>query len=220
MKCEPYLQAWIPLVDFLADAIGDTCEVVLHDLKNIEHSIIAIRNSHITGRKVGDSLSGFALEVIQKQAKNTNTRYVAPYYGVLEENGKILRLSSFFIYDDDDNFVGLLALNMDFSKLEEACNIIDRFINLGTSPTASKMTGKAMHFNISESYLSGVVARAIQDVGMEPGRMTAEEKRGVVEKLQSQGVFLMKGSVTETAEKLEVSEQTVYRYLKDIEQSQ
>ncbi|GHS99194.1 hypothetical protein AGMMS50276_22380 [Synergistales bacterium] len=219
MKSEQYLQAWIPLVDFLADALGNTCEVVLHDLKNIEHSIIAIRNNHITGRKIGDSLSGFALEVIQKQAKNKNTRYVAPYYGSLDENGKLLRLSSFFIYDGEDDLVGLLALNMDFSELENARNIIDRFINIGRT-TAPKAAEKSMNFNISDGYIPSIIARAVKDVGIEPGRMTVEEKRGVVEKLHVQGVFLMKGAVTEVAEKLEVSEQTIYRYLKDIEQSQ
>ena len=216
MKSEQYLQTWIPLVDFLADALGDTCEVVLHDLKNIEHSIIAIRNSHITGRKIGDSTSDFALEIVQQQTKNKNTRYVSPYYGILGKNGKLLRLSSFFIYDGGD-LVGMLALNMDFSELENARDIIDRFINMGHMPAAPKAAEKSIQFDISDGYMPNIIARVIKDVGIKPGRMTAEEKRGVVEKLQTLGVFLMKGAVTEVAEKLEVSEQTIYRYLKDIE---
>jgi predicted transcriptional regulator YheO len=207
------LQAWMPLVDFLADGLGSTCEVVLHDLRDIEHSIVAIRNNHITGRQVGDSLSGFALEIIQEHARNKKN-YLASYYGSLAENGKILRLSSFFIYDEEGRPIGLLALNIDLSALEEARAIIDRFLQMKTPLSTEQQIGKSMHFNLSGDYMSSVVARTIQENGVEPARMTAEEKRGVVESLQAKGVFLLKGSITEVAKKLEVSEQTVYRYLK------
>ncbi|MDR2136758.1 MAG: PAS domain-containing protein [Synergistaceae bacterium] len=209
------LKAWIPWVDFLADALGSTCEVVLHDLRDIEHSIVAIRNNHITGRQVGDSLSDFALEVIQEHARSQKN-YLASYYGSLEENGKILRLSSFFIYDEEGGPIGLLALNMDFSDLEEARAIIDRFLHKEAPVPPEKRPGKSMHFNLSEDYMPSVVTRTIQESGVEPARMTVEEKRGVVESLQSKGIFLLKGSITEVAKKLEVSEQTVYRYLKDV----
>jgi predicted transcriptional regulator YheO len=211
------LKAWTPLVDFLADSLGSSCEVVLHDLRDIEHSIVAIRNNHITGRQVGDSLSGFALEIIQEHAHDKKN-YLASYYGSLEENGKVLRLSSFFIYDEEGKPMGLLALNMDLSALEEARNTLDRFLRTEaeTPAPAEKHTGKSMHFNLSEDYMPSLVARTIQESGIEPTRMTADEKRGVVESLQSKGVFLMKGAITEVAKKLEVSEQTVYRYLKDI----
>jgi len=47
------LDAYITLVDFLADFMGENTEVVLHDLTDWRHSIMAIRNGHITGRKVG-----------------------------------------------------------------------------------------------------------------------------------------------------------------------
>ena len=47
-----------------------------------------------------------------------------------------------------------------------------------------------------------------------PSRLTAREKREVVEELNARGVFLLKGVVTEVARRLSVSEQTVYRYLK------
>ena len=56
--------------------------------------------------------------------------------------------------------------------------------------------------------------RAIRDRGVEPGRMTVEEKRGVVEELDRKGNFLLRGAVGAVARRLEVSEQTVYRYLR------
>ena len=46
--------------------------------------------------------------------------------------------------------------------------------------------------------------------------MTIEEKKQVVATLQGKGAFLLKGAVGEVAQALDVSEQTVYRYLKEI----
>ncbi|MGM0602449.1 MAG: PAS domain-containing protein, partial [Bacillota bacterium] len=41
-----YLNNYKPLVKFLAEVLGENCEVVLHDLNNLENSIIAIENGH------------------------------------------------------------------------------------------------------------------------------------------------------------------------------
>ena len=44
--------------------------------------------------------------------------------------------------------------------------------------------------------------------------MTQEEKIAIVQELASQGVSSIKGGVAEIATKLQISESTVYRYLK------
>ncbi len=48
-------------------------------------------------------------------------------------------------------------------------------------------------------------------------RMTMDEKKYIVKKLEEKGVFRLKGVVAEVADCLEVSDQTVYRYLKELE---
>ena len=59
-----------------------------------------------------------------------------------------------------------------------------------------------------------VLERVLSACKAAPSRLTAREKREVVEELNARGVFLLKGVVTEVARRLSVSEQTVYRYLK------
>ena len=46
--------------------------------------------------------------------------------------------------------------------------------------------------------------------------MLPEEKRQVVAQLSQRGFFNLKGAVSIVAKRLDVSEQTVYRYLKEI----
>ena len=44
--------------------------------------------------------------------------------------------------------------------------------------------------------------------------LTADDKKNIVICLENKGVFMIKGAVTQVAERLDVSEQTIYRYLK------
>lgn len=48
----------------LAAQFGSNCEIVIHDLESndVEHSIVAIENGYITGRKLGDGPSHIVLE--------------------------------------------------------------------------------------------------------------------------------------------------------------
>jgi predicted transcriptional regulator YheO len=43
-------------------------------------------------------------------------------------------------------------------------------------------------------------------------RLTQEEKMELIEKLESKGIFKLKGSISQIADKLMVSEASVYRY--------
>lgn len=60
------------------------------------------------------------------------------------------------------------------------------------------------------------VARTIARRGIDPERMTQDEKIETVRELESAGIFLLKGAVAQTAEALHVSEPTVYRYIKNV----
>lgn len=35
---------------------GPSCETVIHDMKNKEHSLLTIHNGHVTKRSIGDNL--------------------------------------------------------------------------------------------------------------------------------------------------------------------
>jgi len=49
-----------PIMKAIAGAVGPHCEVVLHDLsqREMERTIVAIENGHVTGREVGGPSSG------------------------------------------------------------------------------------------------------------------------------------------------------------------
>lgn len=53
MKYNPLLEPYKALVPFLAELLGESCEILLHDISQPKHSVIAIANGFHTGRKVG-----------------------------------------------------------------------------------------------------------------------------------------------------------------------
>ena len=61
------IEFYTRLAHGLAVQFGSNCEVVVHDLqgKDIEHSIIAIENGHVTGRRIGDGPSQIVLESLR-----------------------------------------------------------------------------------------------------------------------------------------------------------
>ena len=74
------IESYIPMVKFIAAVCGPRCEVALHDLDDINHSIVAIENGHITGRKVGDGLVDFALASVFDKS-NKDKAFIANIYG-------------------------------------------------------------------------------------------------------------------------------------------
>ena len=208
------LNTWLPFVDFLAEACGSSCEVVLHDLLNPEHSIVAIRNNHISGRSVGEGLSVFARQIMA-HGEHKEKNFVTNYFGKAG-NSKFLRSSTFFIRDKEGELVGMLGINMDLTPLWEARKTLDQMLSMGgvTNETIERAKNyKRIDLSIEEM-LHSLLEKTIEDYGVEPGRMTIEEKKEIVEELNAKGLFLLKGSIAEVAQKLGVSEQTIYRYLK------
>ena len=108
----PLLQQYIKLTEFLGLALGPDYEVALHDLANKDHSIIAIANSHISGRKLGAPLTNMALSILRDKSYE-RMDYHLHYYSI-NVNGKDLRSSTFFIKDSGE-LIGLLCINFDDS---------------------------------------------------------------------------------------------------------
>ncbi|MDY3974229.1 transcriptional regulator [uncultured Veillonella sp.] len=117
------------LVPFLGEVLGKNCEIVLHDITNLENSIIAIANSEISGRHIGGPATDFVLKLMQLRSEkkvNYITNYMAKSY-----KGHKLRCSSFFIHDSEKKPIGVLCINYDLSPYIEARETIDKlfFIN-------------------------------------------------------------------------------------------
>lgn len=208
----PLLTSFLPLVDFLADILGKDAEVVLHDVLDINKSIIAIRNNHISGREIGSPATNLVLKIL-KDGDSDKVDSLTNYQGV-SAAGKKLRSSTYFIRDEHRKIIGMLCVNFDNEKLIQFRDYLDSLIFFSSE---KEQENPVEHLSRTVDKLA---YDSIEDVivayGVEPERMTQAEKIEVIEKLNEGGVFLLKGTVSKVAARLNVSEATVYRYLNGI----
>lgn len=92
----------------LALQFGPNCEIVVHDLEtsDLDRSVVAIENGHVSGRKLGDGPSHIVLEALQSDGPLEDR---APYL-TKTADGKILKSSTIFIRNDAGKPVGVLAI--------------------------------------------------------------------------------------------------------------
>ena len=75
--------------------------------------IIAIANSHISGRKLGAPLTNMSLSILRDKSYERIDYHL--HYCSINVNGKDLRSSTFFIKDSGE-LIGLLCINFDDSR--------------------------------------------------------------------------------------------------------
>lgn len=215
----PILQKYIPLVEFLGNILGKNSEVVLHDLCNLDNSIIAISNSHVSGRTVGAPITNFALKMIRNEKNNKNKKFILNYNGYSKFNRE-LKSSTFFIRDNKDTLIGLLCINTDetiFHKLKDITSCFENNFNILQPEPNNLILEDTERFTSS---IEEIVENAINDVlNMKDKNiddLNQYDRLEIIANLNSNGVFLLKGTVTELAKQLKISEPTIYRYLQKI----
>lgn len=67
------LYSYKTTVKFLGSVLGPDYEVVLQDLSNINHSVIAIENGHISGRTIGSPLTSAVFQMLSSKCMKRMT---------------------------------------------------------------------------------------------------------------------------------------------------
>ena len=134
-------------------------------------------------------------------------------------NGKDFVSSSFFIKNFSGEMIGMLCLNTDITLAEnliEATNRLLGSLHFGLQVTQGREPMPEME-NLDTSLttlIPPLMSRTIEKYGLDPDRLSQEERICIVQELAQQGVSAVKGGVAEIAAQLHISESTVYRYLK------
>lgn len=213
------LEPYAKLVYFLSAALGDNCEIALHDLTSKDQEIVAISNNPISGREVGAKLSNLSLHYLEEK-QYLNHDFVMNYK-TLGNDGKLMRAATYFIKEEGREMpVGMLCINVNISDLEYLTSTIKKILGIKEEKDIEfKMDNPV---EILSSPLDEMIDMYIKECLEKMGfpsyflaeRLNVDEKIKVVKYLQEKGTFKVKGAIVLVAEKLAVSEPTVYRYLK------
>lgn len=185
---------WGPVVDCIADVLGPNAEVVLHDVSHPEHSVIMIRNGHVTGRTLGAPLTDLGFFMLRESDKKIETLGV--YYSRTED-GKVLKCNGANLRDARGSIEAMLCVNIDVTA--EANTVRN-----GTN-------GVAEHYGTDiEQVISTMISDATSQAA---GALRQEQKMELIRALEARGVFLARGAVKRVAVALNMAVPTVYKYI-------
>ena len=138
-----------------------------------------------------------------------------------------MKTNTFFIYTPDREMIGMLCINFDLSLPLMTKNWLDSFLGELSTGSCSKQTGSSNiesrsaapdpdREDMFKSLSKDIIGDVIRQHGTPVKRMTPGERIAVLKELKSKGVFRIKYAVREVARGLEISEPSVYRYLKEL----
>ncbi|SES74269.1 Predicted transcriptional regulator YheO, contains PAS and DNA-binding HTH domains [Natronincola peptidivorans] len=205
----PILKSMLPIVEGISKTFGKNCEVVLHELKNSKKSIVAIYNGHVTGRSIGSTMLDVGIEAIRKGNDADNILN----YRNKSSDGRVLKSSTMFIRDENDEIIGCICINNDISEFVVAQKSLEEYLKTETKEEVS--LGDVPNNNVND-VLINIVSETLENFGKPVSYMNKEEKVNIVKRLDEQGAFLIKGAIDYVAKILCVSRYTIYNYLDEI----
>ncbi|MCC8139344.1 MAG: helix-turn-helix transcriptional regulator [Lachnospiraceae bacterium] len=196
----------------LAAQFGSDCEVAIHDLSrnSVENSIVYIENGQVTGRSVGEGLSGVVLKAI-KHPDAPKTDHLA--YLSKTASGRILRCSTLYINDDSGRPHYILSINYDITNLLALENSIHYLT--GVQPEEAD-SGSAEPGTVPidvNSLLDELINQADRSIGTPAPLMNREEKIRAINFLNEAGAFLITKAGDRIAEHFGISKYTLYNYV-------
>ena len=196
-----------PVMRAVASAVGNHCEVVLHDLsqRDLNHTIYAIINGHVTGRKVGGPSTNLGLEAVRDEDAEHNEFG----YAGRTADGRELHCSSVYYRDASGRIIAALCINIDLTPLQTAQNLLGTLL---PAPSPEKQD-RELHTHDIASLLDAMIVDAVSAVGRPVAVMDKSDRIAVLRTLDGLGAFHVKRSVETVAKRLGISKVTAYAYL-------
>ncbi|MGH3342124.1 MAG: helix-turn-helix transcriptional regulator [Carbonactinosporaceae bacterium] len=200
-----------PVMKAIAGAVGPHCEVVLHDLsrRDLEHTIVAIENGHVTGCAVGGPSTNLGLELLHDAGADQDEFG----YRARTRDGRELRCSSVYFRDGQGHVIAALCINVDTTPLVAARGALDEALNGHASQAPDR--GEIFANDINE-ILDQLIETAIAGTGKAVPLMDRDDRLEVLRTLDERGAFFVKRAVDRVARRLGVSRVTAYNYLERI----
>ncbi len=200
------------MADAIVTAFGQNCEAVIHDLTTLQHSLVYIAGN-VTGRAIGAPATNLLVSKLQQEEEIEDMHN----YRTTTSDGRILKSSTIFIRDSQNKVIGAFCINFDTTEFFNAAQAITPFFN--HEDTTNHISEETFAKSAGET-IEALFDQAVLTIGKQPATMSTEEKTTLVEHLERNGVFNLKGSVDQIASMTGVTKYTIYNYLKKVREGQ
>lgn len=205
------LNSYKNLIKGLADYLGPGYELILHNLESYENSVIAIANGHYTGRKVGAPITNMALNVLKDIEENGSDDNVT--YFTTNKNNKPMKSTTITIRGEKNKIIGLLCINF---YLDIPFSDIVRNLSQNAVDPASEKTVNEEFFEDSRQLMAHMIDSTKSAVMEDTSVISSNKNKVIISRLHEKGIFDFKDSVQFVADTLNISKNTVYLHLRNL----
>jgi len=194
--------ALTPVVDGLVATFGPLCEVVLHDYRNPEKSVVALAGS-VTGRAVGGAMSEIGLRIV---ARGDEARDELNYV-TRTGTGATVKSSTMVLRDSTGTVFGALCVNLDVTAVSEAHALLGALAGGAAAPAELPVTTFG-------DDIDSVVDVILDSHRHQPwGALDRAGRLALFRSLDERGVFAVRRAIEQVAARLGISRASAYSYL-------
>lgn len=130
------------------------------------------------------------------------------------DGGKLVCSSTLLIRKEDGTLDGALCINLDTEPFTEMISFLQSFLPEHSASLNFSKETEVPQLNEEENVsvmVSSLIDHILKDISS-----TREERVEKIRFMENKGIFLMKGSVEQVAEKMGVNKVTIYSYLDEV----
>ena len=193
-----------PLTRAIVALFGPNCEALIHDLADLEHSIVWIEGS-LTQRKIGGPITDVGLAQMRQKPLEEAFNYVSN-----TADGRVIKSTSVLFRGETGEPMLSLCINLDVTALRNAEHILHGITQYSGEDSLSERFSD----DINE-VLESIIFECEREIGKSTAAMNKEEKVILVQKIDERGAFQIKKAIPLVARRLGVTRYTVYNYLNE-----
>ncbi len=180
------------------------CEVLLHDLRTPDASIVAIENP-LSGRKLGDSATNLGLaRITQPDFPDVIQNYANTF-----ADGRRVKSTSIGIRGQSGQFIASICLNLDTTHFVDFTALMTKFV--AATSEASPIVEQTRSHSLDEIRATIAEFSAKRDVA--PEKMQSKDRRELIGILKARGLMELKNAKSFVASALGITRPSVYNYL-------
>lgn len=196
------LAALTPVVDGIAATFGPVCEVVLHDYRNPEKSVVAVAGS-VTGRSVGGAMSEIGMRMLARGDEAADELN----YVTRTHTGQLVKSSTMMLRDSTGAVFGALCVNVDVTAASQVHALLGALAGIGTAPAEPPVT------TFGDDIDSVVDAMLDEHRHHSWAALDRAGRLGLFRSLDERGVFAVRRAIEQVAGRLGISRASAYSYL-------
>lgn len=205
---EQILNSCKSMLEGISEYVGPGYEIVLHSLSDLDHSAIKVFNGHYTGREEGAPITDLALSML-KRIRDTSDHKSLIYFN-RSKKGAPIRSATIPVMGEQERIIGLLCMNF---YMDIPLNMLLDGLNKVSEDSAS--LSETFTDDVDQLIIN-VLEEAKSKVLNNESIASVNKNKEIIAVLHAKGIFSLKDAVNKVATMLNITKNTVYMHVRNL----